>query len=169
MPSWTRDTNEIVSAFDPAGRSSTNAISVSNRVTGLNITLNADADSDGMPDWWEIQYGFNPQSSGDASTDTDGDGLSNLAEFQNGALPLSSDSDGDGISDGQEVNGTGTDPRNSNDTANVLANARQRLVFHWNMIYTTPLTFTNTPGSAADLQVLDNTLQSLSGKFLKIQ
>jgi len=37
-----------------------------------------DSDGDGMPDWWEIEYGLNPYNSNDAGTDLDGDGLDNL-------------------------------------------------------------------------------------------
>ena len=49
----------------------------------------ADSDFDGMPDDWETWFGLNPHFSGDAAGgitgDLDGDGLSNLAEYQNGA------------------------------------------------------------------------------------
>lgn len=45
----------------------------------------ADSDSDGMPDDWETWFGLNPNYSGDATGNLDGDGLSNLAEYQNGA------------------------------------------------------------------------------------
>lgn len=43
--------------------------------------LDADSDNDGMTDAWEVQYGLDPNSD-DAAGDPDGDGLSNLAEFQ---------------------------------------------------------------------------------------
>jgi 1,4-alpha-glucan branching enzyme len=46
-----------------------------------------DADGDGVPDNWELAYGFNPNNPGDAATDTDGDGLTNLQEFQAGTNP----------------------------------------------------------------------------------
>ncbi|MGB1879351.1 MAG: type I secretion C-terminal target domain-containing protein, partial [Gammaproteobacteria bacterium] len=44
--------------------------------------LPQDEDADGMPDWWERQYGLNPSSAQDAWTDGDGDGWANLAEFR---------------------------------------------------------------------------------------
>ena len=70
-----------------------------------------DADADGMPDDWEILYGFNPNDPTDAVLDPDGDGLSNLEEFQLGTNPRLADTDGDGIRDGLEVE-TESDPLN---------------------------------------------------------
>ena len=67
-----------------------------------------DTDGDGMPDWWEEQYGLDPQV-GDASGDADGDGLSNGNEYLEGTDPLIPDTDGDGYSDGLEV-ARGSDP-----------------------------------------------------------
>jgi hypothetical protein len=40
-----------------------------------------DTDGDGMPNEWELVYGFNTNSLADANLDTDGDGLSNLQEY----------------------------------------------------------------------------------------
>ncbi|MGI9242647.1 MAG: type I secretion C-terminal target domain-containing protein, partial [Verrucomicrobiales bacterium] len=55
----------------------------------LQVSLaESDADSDGMPDWWEDYYGLNRNSATDASGDLDGDGLTNLQEFQGGTDPL---------------------------------------------------------------------------------
>ena len=48
-----------------------------------------DTDGDGMPDGWEIRYGLNPLVN-DASSDLDGDGLSNLQEYINGGDPVAS-------------------------------------------------------------------------------
>jgi type VI secretion system secreted protein Hcp len=47
-----------------------------------------DSDSDGMPDFWETGYGLSVAGN-DANGDLDGDGLSNLQEFQLGTLPNS--------------------------------------------------------------------------------
>jgi type VI protein secretion system component Hcp len=48
----------------------------------------ADVDTDGLPDAWESLYGL-LVGTNDANSDRDGDGLSNLHEFQLGTLPNS--------------------------------------------------------------------------------
>jgi pectate lyase len=57
------------------------------------ITLrpgNFDTDKDGMPDAWEIQYGFDPADPEDRKGDHDADGYTNLEEYLN-SLVLTSD------------------------------------------------------------------------------
>jgi hypothetical protein len=54
---------------------------------GVHTNAPLDSDGDGMPDAWEIQYGFNPADPSDAALDADGDGQSNLAEFLSGTDP----------------------------------------------------------------------------------
>ena len=46
----------------------------------------ADTDGDGMPDWWEEQYGLDWQTP-DGNLNSDGDGWNNLAEFLGGTNP----------------------------------------------------------------------------------
>jgi hypothetical protein len=46
-----------------------------------------DRDHDGIPDDWEIAHGLNPDLASDAQQDKDGDGFSNLAEYQRGTDP----------------------------------------------------------------------------------
>ncbi len=46
-----------------------------------------DTDGDMMPDVWETKYGFNPHDPADAGADADGDGFSNLEEFQGSSDP----------------------------------------------------------------------------------
>jgi hypothetical protein len=60
-----------------------------------------DWDGDGMPDDWEIIHGLDPRSD-DSLLDLDGDGLTNLEEYELGTDPLNPDTDGDGIPDGEE-------------------------------------------------------------------
>ncbi len=46
-----------------------------------------DTDGDGMPDNWETEHGLDPLDGADANQDLDGDGDSNLEEYQNGTNP----------------------------------------------------------------------------------
>ena len=55
--------------------------------TAVAAAQTADADADLMPDAWEAFYGLNPTSAADAAADPDGDGLTNLQEFQAGRHP----------------------------------------------------------------------------------
>ena len=60
--------------------------------TGTTIT--ADADGDGLPDWWELLYGLNPNSAvgnDGANGDPDGDGKTNAQEFLLGTNPVAKD------------------------------------------------------------------------------
>ncbi|MGM0452525.1 MAG: right-handed parallel beta-helix repeat-containing protein [Thermodesulfobacteriota bacterium] len=70
-----------------------------------------DEDNDGMSDTWE-QNNLESISASDGQGDADGDGLTDLAEFEQNTLPYSSDSDGDGYTDGEEIE-KGTDPNDA--------------------------------------------------------
>jgi hypothetical protein len=53
-----------------------------------------DDDNDGMPDWWETQYGLDPkddQGDNGPDGDPDGDQLNNLQEYEGGTNPKVSD------------------------------------------------------------------------------
>ena len=52
--------------------------------TETNIS---DTDNDGMHDSWELDNNFNPQDAADATQDADGDGFSNIEEYQSGTDP----------------------------------------------------------------------------------
>ncbi|HBA85771.1 MAG TPA: hypothetical protein DCZ95_16940 [Verrucomicrobia bacterium] len=79
--------------FEVAGQHS-NAVAVSHRVTGVNITLALDTDSDGLPDWWELSYGLDPGDDGSGNIrngpngDPDSDGANNLTEYLQGRNPI---------------------------------------------------------------------------------
>jgi len=46
-----------------------------------------DSDRDGMPDDWEIQYGFDSENPADGNGDPDADGYTNLEEYLNSTKP----------------------------------------------------------------------------------
>lgn len=58
-----------------------------------------DSDGDGLPDLWELNNGLSPALAADAALDSDADGLSNLAEFIARTNPKAADTSGDGIND----------------------------------------------------------------------
>ncbi|UDQ98895.1 hypothetical protein AAEX28_02115 [Lentisphaerota bacterium WC36G] len=71
---------------------------------------NADSDSDGIPDGWEVNNSLNPLNASDALADFDNDKLTNLDEYKSGSNPHESDTDSDGLSDALEVNYYKTNP-----------------------------------------------------------
>ncbi len=105
-------------AIDAAGNSS------SLTTSSLPIKSQAaDTDGDGIPDSWAISRGLDPNISA-AQNDDDGDGLTNLQEYQNHTDPQHSDTDRDGYSDGDEI-AQGIDPNdfgsNPGSSSSVLA------------------------------------------------
>ncbi|MCK4444828.1 MAG: hypothetical protein KAW09_09805, partial [Thermoplasmata archaeon] len=65
--------------------------------------VDEDSDSDGLPDYWESEYGLDPySSSGDdgAQGDPDEDNLVNIREYENRTNPTDSDTDDDMFLDG---------------------------------------------------------------------
>ncbi len=77
-------------------------------------SIEDDSDNDGMPDDWELKYGFDPDNSTDADQDPDEDNLTNLQEFENGTEPKNPDTDGGGVDDGLEIK-QGYNPKDSSD------------------------------------------------------
>jgi hypothetical protein len=78
-----------------------------------------DSDYDGMPDGWEVHYGFDPTDDTDSEDDVDNidggpDWLSNVQEYRWNTDPFDNDTDDDGLGDGMEV-ALGLNP-NGNDS-----------------------------------------------------
>lgn len=78
---------------------------------GFYNQLGSDADSDGLPDQWEQTYATPCHDGLLPNKDNDKDGLTNIMEWRFQSNPRRFDTDGDGISDGIEFN-QGTDPNN---------------------------------------------------------
>jgi len=84
-----------------------------------------DDDLDGMNDYWEIFYGLNPLFD-DSALDLDGDGVSNLQEYQLLSNPTIPDTDSDGLADavefdlGTSLSQTDTDEDGKSDYFEVL-------------------------------------------------
>ena len=57
-----------------------------NKTFWITMDLN-DTDNDGMPDWWEKHYGFDPFNPADAEEDLDNDGYTNAKEYRIGTNP----------------------------------------------------------------------------------
>jgi titin len=69
-------------ATDASGNTSEFSFSVA-----LGTSPVADTDGDGMPDDYELAWGFNPTNPADAAWDADGDGFSNRQEYVAGTSP----------------------------------------------------------------------------------
>lgn len=104
--------------------------------------LQTDHDNDGLPDQWE-QYYFNDPDNGvtpasqAGGDDPDGDGLTNLEEFQRRTNPYmkftyhaadSNDTDWDGLSDGDEVHLYRTNPLNPDSDGDGLLDSEEVLI-----------------------------------------
>ena len=61
-------------------------------VVSASTDPNRDDDGDGMPNGWEVAYGFNPGIAADGMQDADGDGMLNWKEYVAGTDPTSSSS-----------------------------------------------------------------------------
>lgn len=76
-----RGSNSVEVAFVPQP-----GVAVFRRAT-IPVVVSADADSDGLPDSWEVAAGLSASDPSDARSDNDGDGIDVLGEFEAGTLP----------------------------------------------------------------------------------
>ena len=97
------------------------------------LNTGADTDKDGLPDAWEMaQFGNLNQT---ADGDFDGDGVSNLKEYQNGTAANDADTDDDGLSDGAEIT-AGTDPNNADTDGDGLTDGEEIKIYKTNPLLT---------------------------------
>jgi len=75
----------------PSPNPATYSLVADGTITFTGTYVLRDTDEDGLPDTWEEQYDLNPLVD-DASEDEDGDGFTNLAEYQAGTDPTDPDS-----------------------------------------------------------------------------
>ena len=82
---------------DEAGNTATDTVTITvlldTDADGTPDVTDPDDDNDGMPDTWETENGLNPLDAADASLDPDGDGLTNLQEYQEDTNPNVSDAE----------------------------------------------------------------------------
>ena len=103
--------NDTISLWVEKNPSYTADFAVVNLTVTDTTPLTADSDNDGLPDAWELQYFGNLAHT--AAEDYDGDGLTNLQEYQAGTDPNNRDSDGDGLPDSLALRVLITTPRNN--------------------------------------------------------
>ncbi len=96
------ESNETVILTVTSGTGYTVGTPASATVTIADNDASPDADADGLPDAWELQYWTSINAQG-GTGDPDLDNLTNAQEYAQGTDPTNPDSDADGMADGWEV------------------------------------------------------------------
>ena len=93
LPGMTNATLTLAAAqFPDAGDYTATITNILGSVTSAParltvLTPEGDEDGDGLPNAWELAFGFNPLDPSDRDRDADGDGMSNRAEYLAGTDP----------------------------------------------------------------------------------
>jgi len=94
------------------------SIAAAGLLSSPSFAATRDSDGDGMPNRWELNHNLNPRVA-NAKGNPDHDGLRNIAEYRQDALPHDEDTDNDGADDGDEVHdgyaSTDVDDADTND------------------------------------------------------
>lgn len=69
---------------------------ITNGMVNVTLAQNIDNAHNGLPDWWEQQYGMSPLA-GNANSDLEHDGMSNLLEYAFGGKPAVADAHQRGV------------------------------------------------------------------------
>lgn len=92
----------LLETVDPVAALANKTVS-GGRLNVRSLIVLQDTDGDGIPDEWETENGLNPNNPTDALADPDSDHLNNRGEYENRCIPDNPDTDGDTLWDGWEV------------------------------------------------------------------
>lgn len=109
----------------------------------------SDTDGDGLSDLFEYKYFFNPLLEGDSELDTDSDGLTNLQEHDFNSHPLIIDTDEDNVDDFEEYQ-LGLNPNKPDSDGDSLSDFKEI-----NVTNTNPALFDTDSDGLSDSQELN--------------
>jgi uncharacterized protein (DUF1800 family) len=98
----------------------------------VNPTALADADHDGIPQYWEEEQGLNDSDATDGAKDSDHDGLTTLQEYPLGTDSNIADTDGDGLTDWEEATAFHTNPMLADTDSDGMLDGEEGKLHHSN-------------------------------------
>jgi 1,4-alpha-glucan branching enzyme len=127
----------------------------------VSLLAPADHDADGIPDYWEEQFGLNATNYADAHLDSDGDSLSNLQEYIAGTAPNDSGSSFEIISLASGNQGITVRWKGGEDVRQYLMVADPAHPDTWDVIYT------NIPPTPVNMVV--SNLPATSSRWFRLK